>query len=100
MIVAWRIGYLMRLGRTCPEMDCEVVFEREEWQAAWLVAGKPMPPKPPSLNDAFRLIASFGGFLGRRGDGEPGAKSLRQGPQRIMDLAVGISAARQAGTRV
>lgn len=39
MIVAWRIGYLMRLGRTCPDMDCEIVFDREEWQAAWLVAG-------------------------------------------------------------
>lgn len=87
----------MRLGRTCPEMECEMVFEREEWQAAWLVAGK---PKPPSLNDAIRLLAGFGGFRGRKGDGVPGAKSLRQGPQRIMDLAVGIRAARQAGTCV
>lgn len=100
MIVAWRIGYLMRLGRTCPEMDCEVVFEREEWQAAWLVARKPLPPKPPSLNDAIRLIASFGGFLGRKGDGEPGVKSLWQGLQRVMDFAMGIRAAREAETCV
>lgn len=79
MIVAWRIGYLMRLGRTCPDMDCEIVFDREEWQAAWLVAGKPLPPAPPKLNEAIRVIASFGGFLGRKGDGEPGVKSLWQG---------------------
>jgi len=31
MIVAWRIQRLMRLGRTCPEMDCETVFDRGEW---------------------------------------------------------------------
>jgi len=100
MIVAWRIGYLLRLGRTCPEMDCDVVFDREEWQAAWLVARKPLPPEPPKLNDAIRLIASFGGFLGRKGDGEPGAKSLWQGLQRVMDFAMGIRAAREAATYV
>jgi len=76
LITAWRIGYLMRLGRSCPEMDGEVVFEREEWQAAWLVARKPLPDKPPTLNEIIRVIASFGGFLGRKGDGEPGAKTL------------------------
>ncbi len=100
MIIAWRIGYLMRLGRTCPEMDCEVVFDREEWQAAWLVARKPLPQQPPALNEAIRLIANFGGFLGRKGDGEPGAKSLWQGLQRVMDFAMGIRAARDAETYV
>jgi len=55
MIVAWRIDYLMRQGLSCPELDCVVVFEREDWQAAWLVASKPMPR---SLNDAIHLIAS------------------------------------------
>ena len=95
-IVAGRIAYLMRLGRTCPEMDCEVAFEREEWQAAWIVARQPIPPEPPKLNDAIRLIARFGGFLGRNGDGEPGAKTLWQGLQRVMDFAMGIRAARDA----
>ncbi|QXP83124.1 IS4 family transposase [Methylococcus sp. ANG] len=72
-------------------MDCEVVFERDEWQAVWLVARK---PSPPNLNDAIRLIASFGGFLGRKGDGKPGAKSLWQGLQRVVDFTMGISARR------
>lgn len=71
MIIAWRIGYLMRLGRTCPDMDCETAFDREEWQAAWLVAA----PTPPKFNEAIRVIASFGSFLGRKGDGEPGVKA-------------------------
>lgn len=95
LIVAWRIGYLMRLGRTCPEMGCEVAFDREEWQAAWIVAGRPLPDTPPTLNEVIRVVARFGGFLGRKGDGEPGAKTLWIGLQRVMDFALGIRAARE-----
>jgi hypothetical protein len=74
MIIAWRVQLLMRLGRTCPERDCEVMFERDEWQAAYIVARMPIPEQPPSLNTVVRLIASFGGFLGRKGDREPGVE--------------------------
>jgi len=96
LITAWRIGYLMRLGRSCPEMDCETVFAREEWQAAWIVARKPLPEKPPTLNEVIRVIAGFGGFLGRQSDGEPGAKTLWIGLQRVMDFAMGIHAMRES----
>lgn len=92
MIIAWRVQMLMRLGRTCPEMACEVVFERQEWQAAYIVARQQIPEKPPSLNTVIRLIASFGGFLNRKGDGEPGAKTLWIGLQRVSDFASGIHA--------
>lgn len=92
LIIAWRIQMLMRLGRTCPEMNCEAVFDRQEWQAAYIVAKRQIPDKPPSLNTVIRLIASFGGFLGRKGDGEPGAKTLWTGLQRVNDFASGIHA--------
>ena len=92
MIVAWRIQRLMRLGRTCPEMNCETVFDREEWQAAYIVARKPIPPEPPPLNTVIRLIATFGGFLARKSDGEPGVKTIWTGLQRVMDFALGIRA--------
>jgi hypothetical protein len=42
----------------------------------------------------IRLIARFGGFLGRKGDGEPGAKTLWIGLQRVTDFAAGIRACR------
>ena len=96
LMVAWRIGYLMRLGRTCPDMDCETVFDREEWQAAWIVARKPLPDKPPTLNEVIHVIARFGGFLGRKHDGEPGSKTLWIGLQRVMDFAAGIRAMRES----
>jgi hypothetical protein len=33
------------------------------------------------------MVASLGGFLGRKGDGEPGTKSLWLGLQRLDDLS-------------
>jgi hypothetical protein len=94
MIIAWRIQMLMRLGRTCPEMDCEAVFDPQEWHAAYIVARKPIPKKPPPLNAVIRLIASFGGFLGRKCDGQPGVKTLWTGLQRVMDFAMAIHSER------
>lgn len=90
MIIAWHVQILMSLGRTCPEMDCEVMFELDEWQAAYIVTRKPIPVQPPSLNVVVGLIASFGGFLRRKGDGQPGVKTSWIGLQRVMDFGAGI----------
>ena len=38
----------------------------------------------------IRMIASLGGFLGRKSDGEPGAKTLWIGMQRVMDAVITI----------
>lgn len=83
LVVAWRIGLLMRLGRACPDWDAERLLTREEWQAAWIVARKKPPAKMPTLRQALHMIAALGGFLGRKGDGEPGVKSLWIGLQRV-----------------
>ncbi|MEB0136931.1 IS4 family transposase [Actimicrobium sp. CCC2.4] len=56
-IIAWSIQRLMRLGRTGPEMECETVFDREEWQAAYIVARKPILRDTPPLNTVIRLVA-------------------------------------------
>jgi len=88
MVVAWRIYYLTKLGREVPDVPCTVFFEEAEWKA--LVAYKtknPIPPsKPPGLREAVRMVASLGGFLGRKGDGEPGTKTLWLGIQRLDDM--------------
>jgi len=97
LIVSWRIGHLMRLGRTVPDLDVSLVLAEEEWQGAYLLAEQPMPKQPPTLNTALRMIARLGGFLGRKGDGEPGAKTLWLGLQRVMDFAAGLRYARQIG---
>ena len=96
LIVAWRIARLMRLGRSSPDLDAERLFEPEEWQAAYLLQKKPVPKKPPRLNEVVRLVAMLGGFLGRKGDGEPGVKTIWQGLQRVADFAQGLRWARQS----
>ena len=96
MVVAWRIARLMRLGRTCPDLDAALLFERDEWQAAYILNRKKVPKTPPRLNDVVRLVAMLGGFLARKGDGEPGVKTLWLGLQRVVDFAAGIRFAREA----
>ena len=85
LVVAWRIFHLAKLGREIPDVPCTVYFEDAEWKA--LVAyttRNPVPPaEPPSLREAMRMVATLGGFLGRKGDGEPGTKSLWLGLQYL-----------------
>jgi len=91
MIIAWRILYLTTLGRTCSELPCDIVFETEEWQAAYLVSHRQPPPEtPPTINEMIRTISTFGGFLNRKNDGEPGVQTLWIGLQRVKDFALSI----------
>lgn len=83
LIIAWRINRLMRLGRQLPELPAELFFEEIEWKAAFVLNRKKPPKEPPKLNTVVRLIARLGGFLARKGDGEPGAKTLWLGLREI-----------------
>lgn len=47
MVVAWRIAFLMRMGRNCPDLDAALFFERDEWRAAYILNGKKPPAAPP-----------------------------------------------------
>jgi len=88
LVVAWRIYYLTKLGREHPEAPCTVYFEDAEWQALMVfTTQKPTPPSmPPSLREAIHRVAGLGGFLGRKGDGEPGTQTLWLGLQRLDDI--------------
>ena len=89
LIVSWRIDRLMRLGRTCPELPAEVCFEREEWEASFILRGKAVPEGMPSVNEVVRSIAGCGGFLMRKGDGEPGAQTLWRGLTKVRAFVQG-----------
>jgi hypothetical protein len=88
MVVAWRVYHLTKLGREVPAVPCTVFFEEAEWMALTaFITKNPIPPaQPPSLRDAIRMVASLGGFLGRKADGEPGTQSLWLGLQRLDDI--------------
>jgi hypothetical protein len=93
MIIAWRVLFTLMLGRACPDLDCEVLFDRQEWQAAYIVVKRCLPPqKPPRLGELVCLIASLGGYLGRKHDGPPGPKTMWIGLQRMRDFVIALEA--------
>lgn len=86
----------MRLGRTCPDLDATLLFERDEWRAAYILNRKKVPNTPPRLDEVVRLVSMLGSFLARKCDGEPGVKTIWFGLQRVVDFAAGIRFAREA----
>jgi hypothetical protein len=93
MIIAWRVLFALMLGRACPDMDCEVVFDPKEWRAAYVVVKRrPAPSRPPRLGEVVLLVASLGGYLGRKHDGPPGPKAMWIGLQRLRDFVIALEA--------
>ena len=97
MVVSWRIARLMRLGRTCPDLPASLMFDPDEIKAAYVLTQKPVPVVPPRLNEVVRRVAMLGGFLARKGDGEPGVKTIWIGLQRVVDFAAGVRFMRESG---
>jgi len=97
MLIAWRVHYFTMIGRDCPEMPCDLILDEEEWQAVYIVARQqPLPQKPPTINEMLRMIAGFGGFLNRKGDGMPGPQTIWIGLQRSKDFVLAITAKSKA----
>ena len=94
LVVAWRLAHLVRLARDQPDLPASEVFDRIEWQAAWLLAEKAPPKKTPTVREVVRRIAMLGGFLARKGDGEPGVKTLWQGFARVSSFVRGVETMR------
>ncbi len=85
LVVAWRILHLTMLGRHDPDQPCTAFFEEHEWKAviAFTQGPENVPETTPTIREVTRIVAGLGGFLGRKGDGEPGIKSLWVGLQRL-----------------
>jgi hypothetical protein len=89
LIVAWRTLYVCRLGRGCPDMNCEAVFEPAEWKSVWQVIHRTAPPSvPPRLGEMVRLVAQLGGYVKRKRSDPPGPQTIWIGIQRMHDFAL------------
>lgn len=96
MVVAWRLLYVRMLSRLLPEISCEIVFEKEEWQAICLMSGEnALPEVPPLLEEITVKLAMGGGYLNRKHDSPPGVKVLWIGMQRLRDFITGFNAAKK-----
>lgn len=90
LVVSWRLARLVKLGRTHPDLEASLLFTVAEWKGAYILAKKAVPTTVPTIREVVRQIAMLGGFLGRKGDGEPGVKTLWQGMQRLRDFVEGM----------
>jgi hypothetical protein len=88
MVIAWRIHHLTWVGRETPDLPCTVYFEDAEWKAlvGFIKQTPVVPDTPPTLREAMIMVASLGGFLNRKSDGNPGAQTLWRGLQRLDDI--------------
>ena len=95
-IIAWRIFYMTLLARTDPDLPCTEVLSEEEWKTLYtkIHRTRVYPHAPPSIKNAIIWIARLGGFLARKGDGDPGPITLWRGWKRLMDLVEGWNLAR------
>lgn len=102
-VVAWRLLYMTYVARVAPELPCTAVLEEDEWKALFVVGSKrarPLADQPPSVREAMRMVATLGGFLGRKGDGEPGVQAIWTGFRRLMDFTLAFQRLRAAAPLV
>jgi hypothetical protein len=87
-VIAWRIVWMVQLNRVQPELACSLVLAAHEWQALYAAIHRTasLPTTLPTVRQVVRWIAKLGGFLGRKGDGEPGVTVLWRGWHRLHDL--------------
>jgi len=94
-VLAWRLFWMTYVSRQNPNLPCENLLTESEWKTAWLMLNrrkikegkilkKDWPKSPPTLREAIRWIAGNGGFLGRKGDGEPGIITFWRGWTKVL----------------
>lgn len=62
LAVSWRTLYVCRLGRECPDLNCEAVFEPAEWKSVYHVVHC---RRPPLHATATGRHGADGGAVGR-----------------------------------
>ena len=89
MVVAWRVFWLTKQSRETPDLPCDHILTEDEWKVLAVYKTGKIPDKPPTLFWAILVIAGLGGFLGRKGDGYPGAMTIIRGLERLQAMVVG-----------
>jgi len=93
MIIAWRVMFIEMLARSAPGISCSAIFEDHEWKSVYVVVeGKKPPKRAPLLKPFVDMLASLGGYIGRKSDGPPGPKTIWIGLQRMHDFALAAKA--------
>jgi len=91
MVIAWRIMLMTLLGREMPELPAEIFFSDVEIKVLHAYAKKKKLPPPVKVNEAVRIVANIGGYLGRKNDPPPGHQLLWQGYRELQFMCLGYT---------
>jgi hypothetical protein len=81
-VLAVRLLQLKTVARRDPEQPAAQVVPKEWLAAVPLLLKKRRPMK--TVREFFRGLAQLGGFLGRKGDGEPGWQTIWGGLEKLL----------------
>jgi len=92
IVVAWRILSLTMAAREHPDLPVSHWLQEAQWQtlACWANQTSTPPEQSPPVKVAVLWIAKLGGFLARKGDGQPGPICLWRGLSRLKDITAGF----------
>lgn len=86
-VIALQILNLTYLGKICPEISSEIVFDKEEWKILYCCARRTREvPETYTLKEAIYDLGILGGMNGAPSDGMPGARSIWQGLEVLCSL--------------
>ena len=88
-IIAWRLLWMTKINREQPTAPCSVILDEHEWEALYIKINrtKKLPEKLPTVREVIRWIAQLGGFLGRKGDKEPGITAIWRGWETLNEIS-------------
>jgi len=89
MLVSVRVLFMRNIARVEPDAPAREVFSQEEetvLRAAFEQGGRTRLPPDLNVRCVVRMIAMLGGFLARKGDGEPGFQTLARGDAKLAML--------------
>jgi Transposase DNA-binding/Transposase Tn5 dimerisation domain len=86
MIVAWRVMFLMNLGRQDSNRSSAEVFEEVEWKSVCTILNKQVPKIAPKLGEFMIMIGMLGGYQKRKSP--PGAQVVWEGLKRMADYVL------------
>lgn len=98
ILVSLRLLFMRNVARAEPDAPARQVITDEEEQVlrAYHDEGaRTLLPAAMTARNAIRLVAMLGGFLARKGDGEPGIQTLSKGFSKLRTLVCGCRLARR-----
>jgi len=86
-VIAWQMLALRDIARRPESIAAQTVLRPTQLEV--LQRLKPRLPKECTAREALRAIATLGGFMNRKGDGEPGWRTLWRGLEKLASIESG-----------